>query len=347
MVTNKKQIKKNFLSPFLAVKKRIVAYLLRRPHRSFRSTRRRDYVRSLELPGYIKFTKFVLRTIWHNRKIFLLLALFYAIFTVLMVGLASQDTYSTIADTMSATVGNNASGFWGSLGQAGLLSLTAVSGGLNGTLTEGQQIFGSVIIIMAWLTNVWLLRNILAGNKVKLRDGLYSAGSPILPTFLVALLLIIQLLPVALAFIGYGAASSTGLLNGGVEAMLFWFAAGLLAIISLYFITSTIFALVIVTLPGMYPLRAIKIAGDLVVGRRIRILMRFLWMLFLAALVWALIMIPVVLFDGWIKGVWPAIAWLPIVPVVLLILSSLTVLWISSYVYLLYRKVVDDESASA
>jgi hypothetical protein len=197
-----------------------------------------------------------------------------------------------------------------------------------------------------WLTSVWLLRNILAGHKVKLRDGIYNAGAPIISTFLVALLLIIQLLPAALALIGYSAASVTGLLNGGVEAMLFWIVAGLLVLLSLYLLTSTIFALVIVTLPGMYPFRAIKVAGDLVLGRRIKILLRFLWMALGVAITWALIMIPMILFDSWIKGIWPAINWLPIVPVVLLVLGSVTIIWVVTYVYLLYRKVVADDSSS-
>lgn len=333
--------------PFVKIKRRLFRYLLRRPHHSFRRTRRRDYAKSLKLPGYIKFTKFVFGTIWKNRKVFLLLALFYAIFTALMVGLASQDTYSTITDTMSATSGDNFNGFFGEIGKAGLLLASAATGGLSGSLSESQQIFGAIIILMAWLTSVWLLRNILAGHKLELRDGLYNSGSPILPTLLVALILIIQLLPASLALIGYGAASATGLLNSGVEAMLFWFAAGLLTLISLYFITSTIFALIIVTLPGMYPAKAIKIAGDLVLGRRVRILLRFLWLLVITVLAWAIIMIPMILFDNWIKGIWPAIEWLPIIPVFLLALSSLTVVWVSGYVYLLYRKVVDDGSGEA
>jgi hypothetical protein len=325
------------------VSNRLAGYLSRRPHRSFRYTRRRDYVNNLKLPGYIKFTKFVFITIWENRRVFLLLALFYAVFTGLLVGLASQDTYSVITGTMSTASGNNFSSFLGEIGKAGLLFISTATGGLNGSLSESQQIFGIVIILMAWLTNVWLLRNILAGHKLKLRDGLYNSGAPILPMFLIALVLIIQLLPAALALIGYGAASTTGLLNSGVEAMLFWFAAGLLVLISLYFIVSTVFAMIIVTLPGMYPFKAIRIAGDLVLGKRVRILMRFIWLFVITLLVWAVIMIPIILFDGWIKNIYPVISWLPIVPIFLLILSSLTVVWVSSYTYLLYRKVVDND----
>jgi len=334
------------LKPFFAIKRRISAFLDRRPHRSFRRTRRRDYIRSLKLPGYIKFTNYVLKTLWSNRKIFLLLTLVYAILSILLIGLGSQDTYSALSDTMS-TIGENVNGFWGEISKAGLLSLSVASGNLSGSLSESQQIFSFIIVLMAWLTTVWLLRNILAGHKIRLRDGIYGSGSPILPTFLVSLILIVQLLPIALVAIGYSAAAVTGLLDGGVEAMLFWFAAALLVILSLYFITSTILALVIITLPGMYPFKAIKIAGDLVLGRRFKILMRFLWMILVTVVIWALIMIPMVIFDGWLKNTWKEIIWLPVIPIILLVLSSATIIWVSSYIYLLYRRIVADESSQA
>jgi len=335
------------LTPFIAAKNRMKSYLSRRPHRSFRRTRRRDYTRTLKLPGYFAFTKQVRQILLKNRKTFGLLALAYMVLTALMVGISSQDMYGELIDTFNSTSNGAFVGFWGELGKAGLLFVSSATGGLTASLTEGQQIFAGVIILMTWLASVWMLRNLLAGHKLKLRDGLYNSGAPILPTFLVALILIVQLIPAALAIIGYGAASSTGLLNGGVEAMLFWIVAGLLMMVSLYFITSTVFALVIVTLPGMYPFAAIKTAGDMMVGRRIRILLRLVWMIVGVVLTWALVVIPLIIFDGWIKSVWPVINWLPIIPVAILILSSVSVIWMSSYIYLLYRRVIEDESDPA
>lgn len=319
----------------------------RRPHRSFRWTRSRDYARSLKLPGYLVFTNYVRKTLWTHRKTFILLALVYAVLTVLMIGIASQDTYATIKDTLDVTGGNLFVGGLGEISKASLLFLSAITGGISQSLTDVQQVYAVVITLLTWLTSIWLLRNILAGHKVKVRDGLYSAGSPIIAMFMVALLFVVQLLPFALALVAYGAASMSGLLSGGVEAMLFWIADGLLCLLSLYWVTSTIFALVIVTLPGMYPYQAIKAAGDLVIGRRLRILLRLLWMTLVTVIAWAVVMIPVILFDDWIKSVWSNISWLPIVPVMLLALVALTIIWISSYVFLLYRKVVADDSSPA
>lgn len=264
-----------------------------------------------------------------------------------MVGIASQDNYTILTDTLRDTGGDVFDGNWGELGKAGLLFATAMTGGLSQTLTDVQQVYAGLIALLAWLTTVWLLRSIVAGRVVKLRDGLYNAGAPILSMFVVSLVLLVQLLPLALALIGYSAATASGLLAGGVEAMLFWAAAGSLALLSFYWLTSTFFALVIVTLPGMYPLGALKAAGDLVIGRRLRILLRSLWMVASVVVAWAIVMIPIILFDTWIKGIWSGIEWVPVIPVTLLVLSSVSVIWISSYVYLLYRKVVADDAEPA
>jgi len=347
VIKKKQSNSKIIINPFKAIRAKLLLYLKRRPHRSFRRTYRRDYIRSFELPGYFKFTKSVMISIWANKKVFLLLALVYAIFMALITGMASQDIYSSLVDTMKSTSGDTITGFWGEIGKAGLLFVSTATGSLNGSLSDVEQVFSIILILMVWMSSIWLLRNILAGHKVKLRDSLYNSSSPIISTFIVLLLLMIQLVPLAIAIIGYGAASTTGLLKGGVEAMLFWFAAGSLALVSLYFITSTIFALIIVTLPGIYPFKAIEIAGDLVVGRRLRIILRLLWLIFTIVISWALIVIPLILFDGWLKSFIPAISWLPIIPIVILLLSPLTIIWAASYIYILYRKAVDDESSPA
>jgi hypothetical protein len=322
-------------------------YLTRRPHRSFRRTRRRDYIRSLQLPGYWGFTTYVRKTLLQHKKVFLLLTLTYAILTGVLVGIASQATYTSLTTAIHQTSSDLFSGSLGQIGQAGLLFLSAITGDLNGNLTSVQQVYTGLIILLTWLTTVWLLRNILAGHKVKLRDGLYNASAPLLSTFLVAILLLVQLLPVAIAALGYQAAQTTGLLSGGIEAMLFWTVAGILVLLSLYWITSTFIALVVVTLPGMYPIEAIRTAGDLVIGRRIRILLRMLWLGLSVAVLWVVVMIPIILFDSWIKVLFPAIQWLPIVPVVMLVLSSVTAIWAAGYIYLLYRRIVADDSAPA
>jgi len=316
-------------------------FLSRRPHRSFQLTRRRDYVRPLELPGYFAFTDHVNKTVWSHKKMFAGLAAIYLALFIVLVGVGSQATYNTLTDTLKDTGSSITGGDVSQIGQAGLLFVTIATVGITDSPTEAQQIYSILIGLLVWLTTVWLLRNKLAGHKVKLRDGLYNGGAPIIPLFLVALVLIVQLIPVLVAVIAYGAANSSGLLEGGVEAMLFWIGAILLSLLSLFWATSTIFGMVVVTLPGMYPLNALRSAGDLVLGRRIKILLRWVWMFVVLGVYWAIILIPTIFIGLWLSSVWPSFVNVPLVPIVLAVLTTTSVIWISSYVYLLYRKVVD------
>ena len=319
----------------------------RRPHRSFRMTRRRDYARSLKLPGYWSFTVSVLRVLRENRKNLIILGIIYSVVSIFLLGLGSQESFDTLRDTVNTTGEEVFQGNWGEVGKATLLAASTIAGNISPELTEAQQIYAVILGLIIWLSTVWLLRQRLAGNKVGVRDALYNSGAPIIATAILFIVLLIQLLPLALAIIGYTAAQTSGLLTGGVEAMLFWAAATGLAVLSLYWITSTFMAMVIITLPGMYPFRALSIAGDMVVGRRLRIMYRMLWMLLLQVVVWLIVLIPAVLGDAGIKQLVPAISWLPIVPVVMAALSTASLIFTASYIYLFYRKVVDDDAKPA
>jgi hypothetical protein len=258
-----------------------------------------------------------------------------------LVGISSQETYSNLSVAIQESGTEALGGDWGAFSQAGALLISVATSGLSSASSEAQQIFAVLITIMMWLTIVWLLRNKMAGHAVKLRDALYNSGAPLFASIVVTLVILVQLIPIAIAAIGYTAASSTGLLDGGVEAMLFWLAAGLLAILSLFWITSSLFSMVIITLPGMYPFRALKTSGDIVLGRRVRLLLRWVWMMLTVLLFWAIVLLVFIFIDMGIKALLPQISWLPIVPFVLLVLGAITVVWISVYIYLLYRKVVE------
>lgn len=319
----------------------------RSPHRSFRWTRRRDYVRPLDLPGYVAFSVYVLKTIGQHKKTFGGLALIYALLTTLLVGLASQTTYAQLADLLRSSSSEIFQGNFGQVRQAGVLLMATLSGGFNPNLSDSQQLISGFFVMMVWLTTVWLLRAYMAGSTPRLRDGFYNSGAPIIPTMILALVLIVQLIPAAIAAIGISAALPTGLVSQGVEAMLFWMVALLLGILSLYWVTSTSIALVVVTLPGIYPFHALKTANELVIGRRLRIVLRMVWLVGITIVLWVVIMLPIILFDTWLKGVLPSIRLVPIVPVALVMTSTFSVIWIASYIYLLYRKVVDDTAAPA
>lgn len=344
-LTKKQKVVQFAGQPIEAGRERVRRFLKRRPHRSFRLTQRRDYTRSLRLPGYWAFTNDVRLTLLRNKWLFILTMVVYAALTGLFVGMASQSTYTTISETLRETGGEIFNGQLGAINQAGLLFLTGMTVGFASPPSEVQQIYGSLFGLLTWLTTVWLLRVILSGKRPKFRDGLYNAGAPIVSTTIVSLYMLVQLIPGALGVIIISTVMSSSI--SGAIGMIFTVAAGLLIVLSIYWVTSTLIALVVVTLPGMYPLQAVRAAGDIVIGRRLRILLRWVWLFVLLFVLWAVILIPIMIFDTWIKGIWPVITWIPIVPVILLIVSSFTIVFASSYIYLLYRRVVEDDTAPA
>lgn len=327
-------------------RRRHQAFMARRPHRSFRRTRRRDYQRSLKLPGYHAFTLLVLAELKRHWRTFALLVAIYALLVVVLGGVTSQETYAQINDLLKQSSETLASGGWDKVGQAGLLLVATFASGPSDLSTD-QQIYLAIILLFAWLSTVWLLREYKLGRKPKLRDGLYNSGAPFLSTLLVLLILVCQLLPVGIVALVYAALSSVGIVGEGFGSMLFWVIAVIVATLVLYWVTSTIIALVVVTLPGMYPLRAMKASGDLVVGRRLRIMYRILWVLGTVIIAWVVVMVPLVLLTTWLTSVWSGMASVPLMPVAAAMMSAVTVVWVSSYVYLLYRKVVDDDAAPA
>ncbi len=343
---SRRSVRQTVVAPIIAARLRIEELKSRRPHRSFKLTRRRDYARSLKLPGYILFSAEVLSTLAAHKKTYLGIIALYASLTIILGGLGSQETYKEIVDLFNQSVGEIPAWNFASLYQAGALALTAFSGNGAG-LTEVQRVYLSLMAIATWLVIVWLLREQLAGRTPKIRDGIYNSMAPFFSTFLVALVGLLQLVPLGITALVYVGLSSVGLVDSGFGAMLYGLIFALVAALTLYWLSSTFVALVVVTLPGMYPLRAVELSGDLVVGRRLRITLRVVWGVLFAVTFWFVVMVPVILLENWLSTKWEWIAYVPFAPIFALIASTCALVWIASYVYLLYRKVVADGAAPA
>lgn len=312
---------------------------------SFRLLRRRDVVRPLALPGYIAFTGQVLKTIGRHKKMF---AMLLAVFSVTLIAagrMVSAESYNALVDVVSSSQGTDGNpSALVPIEQAGILLSALVNGG--GASDSGAQTVAVLLGLFLWLVVVWLLRQTLSGNTVRVRDGLYSAGAPIVGTLVLAVVLLIQLLPAAIAALLFSSAQATAFLQGGVETMAFAIAVGLLVLLSLYWAVATFFAAIIVTLPGTYPLQALRSAAQLVAGRRTSLVLRFLWLILVVGVIWLVVGLPVVLLDMWLKTALPEVAWLPLVPGFVIVLSVATGILSATYTYLLYRKVVDHDAAT-
>lgn len=342
----RKRVVSRLAGAWHAVRVRQNAFLKRRPHRSLRRTRRRDYVRSFNIQGYWAFTAHVVRTLAKRRRLWGSMIFLYATLLVVFGGITSQETYRQLGSLLTETTGELFAGNFGSVAEAGLLSVAAFAGN-GGAASEVQQMLVSLVGLLIWLCTVWLLREHLAGQKPRLRDGLYSSAAPLVATMIIALVFVVQQLPIGVMGLAYSGLAQAGLLTDGFGSFMVFIVALLTITLTLYWATATIVAAVVITLPGMYPLRALRIAGDMVVGRRLRILFRILWMVLLIALAWLLIMVPVVLLDAWLIGVWQWASAIPLVPLVAAFATATSIIFAAAYVYILYRKLVEDDAKPA
>lgn len=338
--SSKKPASKNAKQPRItrvrtSWKSRFGDFMTRRPHRSFRMTQRSSMPIHGKLPSYLQLSIQTLRTLTRFKRPFLLFAAVFAVLNLLIIGLAQQENYQFFSETIK-TVGNEvAKGDFGAVTGAATLFGIAVSGGLNGSLSDTQQFALGLTAILVALSIVWFLRHELQGKHVGVREALYNSGAPILPAIILTIVATFQMIPAALGALFYSTVSASGI--SGIELMMFAVASTLLIALSLYWVTSTFFAGIIITIPGTYPFRALKLAGDIVIGRRLSMLLRTLWLGLLLLVIWAIILIPILLLAGAIQ-----INWLPIVPVTIQVLSAFTLVYSVTYFYLLYRRMLDE-----
>ncbi len=313
------------------------------PHKSFRRTYREDYIRETNVPGmmYHIFKSFSM--IFKNWKLFLPLIIIAVLMNVLFVGIMSESNYEQFQDLMDTSVEQVTGGDIGNIAKAGLLLIsTATTGGLSGESSEAAVVFGVIIFLILWLVTIFLLRHLLAGHKVKLRDGLYNAMTPLLSTFLVFAVAMFQCIPIFILIIAYSAAVQTEFLNTPFYALVFFVFAAVMILMSAYLLSSSLIALVAVSAPGLYPMQALRAASEVMMGRRVRLLLRIAALILTLAIVWVFVMVPLIAFDLWMK----TFEWtsgIPFVPICLTIMTCFTCVYITTYLYLYYRWMLDNE----
>jgi len=307
------------------------------PHKSFKRSYREDYKRDLEVPGIMYHVFATFRAIFKNWKLFLPLLIIVVMLNVVLVGIMSESAYSQFQEILDQTSLQVAGGDIGNVAKAGLLLISTVTtGGLSGESSEAATVFGVIIFLIIWLTTIFLLRHRMAGHKVKLRDGLYNAMTPLISTFVVFAIAVVQCVPIFLLIIVYSAAVQTDFLATPFYALLFFIFAALMILLSGYLLSSSLIALVAVSAPGLYPIKALHAASDLMMGRRVKFILRLVALILALAIVWVIVMLPLIVFDLWMKTFeWTA--GIPFIPICLNIMTCFTAIYVTAYLYLYYR----------
>ena len=336
MAKNRSKKTKNFK------KKRFLKNKYKSPHKSFKRSYREDYIRDTKVPGimYHIFKSFGM--IFKNWRLFLPLLIIVVLLNVFFVGLMSESNYVQFQDILDDTSEQVAGGNIGSVAKAGLILVSTIStGGLSGESSEAAVTFGVLIFLIIWLTTIFLLRHLMAGHKVKLRDGLYNAMTPLISTFLVFVVVLFQCIPIFLLIIAYSAAVQTEFLSTPFYALVFFVFAAIMILISVYLLSSSLMAFVAVSAPGLYPMRALNAASEMMMGRRVRLILRLIALILALGIVWVVVMMPLILFDMWMKS----FEWtegIPFIPICLTTMTCFTSIYVTTYLYLYYRWLLDN-----
>lgn len=278
-----------------------------------------------KLPSSFSLTRKSIATIRQFWKSLMGIMLVYLVLNAVFAsGIGNLNTdVQTIKDNLSAS-GSGSHSVYSGVG--GFLQLALSSGAASSATGFTFQGFLTVFIA---LTVIWALRQMLANKKIKVKEAFYSSTTPLVPFLLVILIIMIQLLPVTL-----GSSIISAIISSLGSVSAFWSGVFIVAFVallswSLYMLSASIFALYIVTLPGMVPRKALRSAVNLVSLRRLVVIRKALFAPIFLLCALGIIIVPLILYAT------------VLVTPVFYILSAFSILFIITYLYTLYRSLLD------
>lgn len=290
-------------------------------YKSFRLQKRIKPVVT-KLPSAFRLFADSLKILGKNWKMFLGIVLVYGVLMVLFVrGLGGGANLNELKSALES------SGNFGRLltGTVLFAYLVGTSGNASSDVAGAYQL---ILTLMVSLALIWSLRQVYAGNRTRIRDGFYGGMYPLVPFILVLLVSALQLIPLAIGAFLFSTVQSGAIAATGIETLLWGVVFFLLAVVSLYMLASSLFALYIVCLPNMQPMMALRSAKQLVQGRRWTVLRKIIFLPFALLVLAALIMLPIVMLAT------PIAAW------AFFAISMLGLPIIHSYMYGLYRAML-------
>ncbi len=268
------------------------------------------------MPSSFKLIGQVLATLKTQWKPLGGVLLVYLILNIVLVG--SLGNLSSKVNDIKSSLDSGGSRLGSSLSGFGNL----VAGGNN---AQSSSIMQSILLVLASLAVIWSLRQLLAGEKIGVKQAYYQSMAPLVPFLLVIIVIILQLLPLTLGSLVLGLILSSVFTAGGFLTLVFSLLLALLAAWSVYMVSGSIFALYVVTLPDMQPRQALRSAKDLVRYRRWSIIRRLVFLPVFILVVMGIIVVPLILFASFL------------VTPVFYLLIMLAFLFAHTYLYSLYR----------
>jgi len=324
MATNKKPTKPKpdkVRAQTNAAKK--IRVLKQRKHRTLQLTKNLPK-QHRPIIGPLKILTQTMRLLRRNGPLFAFILVVYSLLSMIMVrGLGGTLDFVNVKDEFEASLGAEATKVDTSVA---LYNYVVSSSGVN--VGESAGVYQVFIVLITSLAIIWACRQLLAGERVNFRQPFYQGMYPFVPFILVLLVIGLQLIPLLLGNFLFSTVIENGLAVSVLEKAIWALLYAAFFVLSLYMIISSIFALYIVTLPNMTPLVALRSARELVLHRRLAVLLR-------------LIFLPVILFLMSVVFIFPLILFVPgMVETVFYLTSALSLVVFHAYLYNLYRALL-------
>jgi hypothetical protein len=294
-----------------------------REYKSFRLSKRIKH--PMRLPNIYRLSRSSISVLNRHRRLFASIVIVYGIASLLLSQSLGTSDVSSLKDQLNQIFTGN----FGQLASSFLVFVSLVSSAGNGSsqVASAYQIFLTIIVSLAV---IWALRQVVADSKVRMRDAYYQGMTPLIPFLLVLAAISLQLVPLLVGTSLYSLVTANGIATLAAEKFLWGLLSGLLALLSFYMVSSSLFALYIVTLPNMTPLKALRSARALVRYRRWTVLRKVIFLPILLVILAAVIMVPIILFVSAIAQ-WA-----------FFVLTMASVVVVHSYLYTLYRELLNE-----
>ncbi len=306
------------------------------PHRSFRLTRRTEVPRYEAVRPWWQLMQEAWGIIRHSGTMIGLLVAIFMSASWLIIGVSGLQAFATLKQVVDIVFTEPTNGFDQA---ATLLQAATPSVSDQSLVTQGLL---TLVSILFWLSFIWIARHAMAKQSTTLREAIYLSGTALVPSVLILLLMIIQMMPALLGGVLFVSASNSWTFELAPQAAFLVIIGTLLLIFSFYFVVSSFVALQVVALPGMYPWRALRDARALLSGRRLSTLRKVVILPVVLLIVWAVIMIPASAIDNKICGTGGESCWstVTLLPSLTYALAGLSIAFSSIYAYILYRSLL-------
>jgi hypothetical protein len=296
-------------------------------YKSFQLGKKKDEakikpVRRKVSPAYKLFWR-ALKLLGTHWKLFGGILLIYFILTVILVGgAANTGKLLDAKSNLHAVFGDSFHGLSTGVGLFGYLLIH------NEATGQAGNVYQTVLLLIFSLVFIWTLRQVYAKPIPRIRDTFYNGIAPLAQFVLVLVVMALQLVPAAMATIFYTQFFAQGIAANIIEQILAGIIIFMLLFWTVYMLTSSVFALYLVTLPGMTPVKALRSAAELVRFRRGKILLKVIFLPITLLIILGLITIPLALYATIASSI------------VLFVLSIIVVAVVHSYMYGLYRELL-------